>query len=355
MKRATYFALGTLMCSVTASAQQLYSTDFTDVSDWTLDTTSDPFVWNADATPATFCAGPFRSAPSSLNFNDGETYGVDPVTGNHIQTGGFARSPIIDLSSAASDLTLRYWVAYRVEHTGMCLFDGAATTAEPIGGAAPIYLGCAAELGRECEWHEMSFRLDRDWGPTQVGFEFFTLDHQFQQFPGVFVDDLEIFESGTTLECSPAALHAGGQFVTLTDSAFTGAPGSGLHLDAKDGPAGQFGFFLAGPALGPAVPAFEGVLCLAQPIGRYNQKVATNMGLPALNSLGQFDSIGDFQNLSGSSATGTGFDVPNELPYGLPVQAIAPGETWFFQLWYRDLDSGGAPSANFSDALGATF
>jgi hypothetical protein len=31
------------------------------------------------------------------------------------------------------------------------------------------------------------------------------------------------------------------------------------------------------------------------------------------------------------------------------------GDTWHFQLWYRDFDSGGGPSANFSDVLGATF
>tara|TARA_R110002072_G_scaffold65778_22_gene162365 strand:+ start:19032 stop:20099 length:1068 start_codon:yes stop_codon:yes gene_type:complete len=355
MNRTTYLALTSLVFTATASAQQLYSTDFTDVSLWTLSTVTAPYQWNSDATPATFCGGPFRSAPVSLNFNDGMTYGHDPVTNTGVPTDGIALSPYVDMSLAASDPFLTYWIAYEVELSGFCGFDTTKVFIDPGIGPGPIALGCAGDLNQQCVWHQKTFRLDRDWGGASIGFEFSTFDGKFQNHAGVFIDDLEVFESGTTLECTPAAMHAEGDFVTLTESAFTGAPGTGLHLEPTNGPTGQYGFFLAGPALGAPVSLFEGVLCLSQPTGRYNQKVANNMGLPALNSLGQFAFNGDFVNVSGTSSTGTGFDVPNELPYGTPVQIIAPGETWYFQLWYRDLDSGGAPSANFSDVLGATF
>jgi len=88
---------------------------------------------------------------------------------------------------------------------------------------------------------------------------------------------------------------------------------------------------------------------------RYNPQVATNQGLPQLNSLGQFDGAGQFQNLSGTSTVGSGFDVPTELPFSPAGKVIAPGDTCFFQVWYRDQDMGGGSSANFSDMVEATF
>ena len=78
----------------------------------------------------------------------------------------------------------------------------------------------------------------------------------------------------------------------------------------------------------------------------------------ALNSVGQFDAAGVLQNLVGTSTTGSGFDVPADLPYVPVGQTIQPGESWSFQLWYRDR-VGDPPvpgsSANFSDALVVQF
>ena len=88
----------------------------------------------------------------------------------------------------------------------------------------------------------------------------------------------------------------------------------------------------------------QGLLCLSPPLGRYSATAG-----PGLNSLGSFDAGGVFQSLAGGSATGSGFDVPAVLP-NPPGGVITSGQTWHFQLWYRD-----GTASNFSDALSVTF
>jgi hypothetical protein len=68
-----------------------------------------------------------------------------------------------------------------------------------------------------------------------------------------------------------------------------------------------------------------------------------------LNSIGDFDAGGIFQNMAGTSSMGSGFDVPFNLPTP-PSSAISPGTTWHFQLWYRD-----GVASNFSDGVTVTF
>ena len=55
-------------------------------------------------------------------------------------------------------------------------------------------------------------------------------------------------------------------------------------------------------------------------------------------------------NLSGTSTSGTGFDVPADLP-GPINGTITPGQTWNFQLWYRDVGA----NSNFTNGLAATY
>jgi hypothetical protein len=148
---------------------------------------------------------------------------------------------------------------------------------------------------------------------------------------------------GTSLFCNPANTHSGGAFATLGVSNFSG---SGLfHLAAQDGPVNQFGYFLVSAgSIDPGITISSGELCLTGPIGRYNPAAGGS-----LNSIGVFDGAGIFQNLVGTSTTGFGFDVPFNLP-APPGGTISTGDTWHFQLWYRD----GAAS-NFSDGVSVTF
>tara|TARA_R110002073_G_scaffold17992_1_gene66846 strand:+ start:7032 stop:8900 length:1869 start_codon:yes stop_codon:yes gene_type:complete len=155
--------------------------------------------------------------------------------------------------------------------------------------------------------------------------------------------------------CDPAADHYLGDFVKLETSSFGSGVGSGLHIEAIDGPADEFGFLLASPDGSASLAIFQGVFCLGAPQGRYNPNAATNQGNPSLNSLGQFDGAGILQNIVGTSTTGSGFDVPVALPFSPAGMMIGPGDTYFFQCWYRDKDAGGAASANFSNVIGVTF
>ena len=77
--------------------------------------------------------------------------------------------------------------------------------------------------------------------------------------------------------------------------------------------------------------------------------VAVAFAVGGTSSVGQFDAAGVFQNISGTSTVGTGFDVPQALP-SPPGGVILPGDTLHFQLWYRD-----GPNSNFSDAITVNF
>lgn len=107
-----------------------------------------------------------------------------------------------------------------------------------------------------------------------------------------------------------------------------------FSLECTDLPPNQFGLFAT--AMGNAVTSnpggSAGNLCLSGSIGRYSAQVA---------STGSGGSLGitlDPQAL--------------EQPTG-SVSAMA-GETWYFQCWVRDF-VGGAPTSNFSNAIGVTF
>ncbi len=157
------------------------------------------------------------------------------------------------------------------------------------------------------------------------------------------------FPTGTAIPfCSPMDNNSTG-FPTTITAAFGTGVGSGLHLDAQQGPNGQFGYFLIGTGFsepGFSPPGANGRLCLAvgagNQFGRYN-------ALGSFNSLGQFDASGVLQNLASTSTTGTGFDVPSSIP--TIGGSIMTGETWHFQLWHRE----NAGQSNFSNGLSVAF
>tara|TARA_R110002126_G_scaffold28337_5_gene94182 strand:+ start:5300 stop:6475 length:1176 start_codon:yes stop_codon:yes gene_type:complete len=158
--------------------------------------------------------------------------------------------------------------------------------------------------------------------------------------------------------CIQTSQHYAGGIVDLLASHTNTTQGAGLQLEAQGGPPGEFGFFLISPNSGSVTPLFNGVLCLGAPLGRFNSNVANNQGNPDLNSLGQFDGAGVLQNLSGTSAFGSGFTLPLALPMTPPGQTLTPGSTWSVQLWYRDLVGAPGPltpSANFSNVLTLTM
>ncbi len=130
---------------------------------------------------------------------------------------------------------------------------------------------------------------------------------------------------------------------------------SHLRLYATDGPDTEFGYFLVGtaPETVNPLPISNGFLCLSttggNAFGRYNVNGST------LNSIGAFDASGDLINQVGTStdAGSEGFDVPSTIPLGANPMIMA-GDTWYFQLWYRD-GATGTGNSNLSNGLAVTF
>jgi hypothetical protein len=153
-------------------------------------------------------------------------------------------------------------------------------------------------------------------------------------------------DGGTTLDCAPAAPNSSGLPCSLAASSFSGP--ELYHLEAVNGPPDEFGYFLvSGTLMSSGSTVSDGLLCLSSPIGRYNSIAAINNW--KRNSLGQFSPQGVLVNQANTSSTGSGFDVPTQLP-SPPGGHITPGQSWYFQLWYRD-----GPTSNFSDVVGVTF
>ena len=125
--------------------------------------------------------------------------------------------------------------------------------------------------------------------------------------------------------CVPVSPNSTGNPAILFGD-FTG-PGGSLHLEVAQGPPGDFAIMLIGNQTG-SLTLGAGFLCMS-PFFRYN--IA---GSP-MNSIGQFNAAGVWQNLVGTSSIGSGFDVPDTIPAtGSPL--IMAGQSWGFQCWYRD-------------------
>ena len=108
---------------------------------------------------------------------------------------------------------------------------------------------------------------------------------------------------------------------------------STLRLLATDIPPGRFGVLLhsLSPAFVPMARGSQGTLCLGGPVGR------------------QFALVGP------SAPNGTIERIVDltALPMPTGSVAVAPGETWRFQMWYRDSNPG--PTSNFTTVTAVLF
>ena len=164
----------------------------------------------------------------------------------------------------------------------------------------------------------------------------------------LFCDAGECDIVGKDTFCDPAGENSSG--TTAEICVFPTTIGAGVRLECTGGPMlpnSGFGFFIVADSTTAGLVVNQGTLCLGQPQGRYNPLAGGDR-----NSLGQFDANGVFANLAGTSTTGFGFDVPVQLP-NPPNGSISSGETWHFQLWYRDINP--MPTTNFSNGISITF
>ncbi len=124
-----------------------------------------------------------------------------------------------------------------------------------------------------------------------------------------------------------------------------------LHLEVAQGVPTEFAYMLAGPEATSGIMIGNGRLCL---VGTATSRVYRyNVAGGEWNSLGRFSNSGVLQNLVGTSTTGYGYDVPLTVPDTVPI-TIMSGDSWHFQLWYRDTPAG-VGTSNFSTGLTVTF
>ncbi len=132
---------------------------------------------------------------------------------------------------------------------------------------------------------------------------------------------------------------------------FGSGVGSDLHLEVSGGVPNEIGYFLVGNEVTSGVVITEGLNCLigTSTAQMFRYAVA---GTDAI-SVGRFDGAGLLQNVVGTSLVGSGFDVPDAIPDTVPIP-IMSGDTWHFQVWYRDT-AVMSSNSNFSNGLSVTF
>lgn len=133
-----------------------------------------------------------------------------------------------------------------------------------------------------------------------------------------------------TQSCDAAVANSTGSPASLRVVGSPEATSNDLELLGLQLPSDQWVLPLAAPQTGfvPQVGGGAGTLCLGGSIRRLN------------NSLNRADGIGSFSAVLDLSTWHGG-------------SSIVAGETWYYQLWYRD--PAGGTTSNLSDATGVTF
>lgn len=146
---------------------------------------------------------------------------------------------------------------------------------------------------------------------------------QFVTLVGVGLPQGEVICAGVPNSAGP-----GGTVEAIGRRLITGP---GIEVTASGLPPGQLALWITSRTSAnlPGAGGSTGTLCIGGNVGRYN------------GSIGPIDVAGD-------AALHVDFaSIPQ--PNGF-VSAV-PGEVWNFQLWHRDVTSGGQPTSNFSAAI----
>lgn len=129
-------------------------------------------------------------------------------------------------------------------------------------------------------------------------------------------------------ECAPASSNSTGLPAVLRAYGSTVATDNSVRVVGAQLPTNQFALLVVSRDAGSAVPpGSQGTLCLGGAIARYNGLLA-------------------------DSTTYGAVSIPvdlTQIPQGAGTVAAQPGETWRFQLWYRDVNPG--QTSNFTDAV----
>lgn len=144
--------------------------------------------------------------------------------------------------------------------------------------------------------------------------------------------DLTRFGGTPANGCGPAVPNSTGRPATISAAGSFLAGGLPLQLTASDLPSFSFGYFISSTTTGFSTnPSSQGILCLGGTIGRFLDQVQSS------GSAGVISIAVDTLSLP---------SVPTSV-------AILPGETWSFQLWFRDANPN--ITSNFTDRVTVTF
>ena len=329
------------------ASAQIYATDFTTLDGWVVtvpvDCGASTPKWAADATPASHHAGPFWSAPASLNFNNGIDF--EPCTGR-----GLVRSPLIDLGLATDTPLLRFMHSASAERR--CEWDVLTLRVGSAAGGPPLLETCVDHSVLFSPWKRYEYLLDRTWGQVWIEFEFDVVDELANDLSGVFIDDLEVIDSCSLDPSSPCNQAL---YFCFGDGSGTACPcgnishlgerrrcrnstGKGARLDASGqpdvgadtlrfpldgGPPFSFAFLISGgvalPMSSPGAGLLDadGLRCVGGGLTRHGARSTDSAG-----------TIG---------VTTPGWGPPNGPPGGLAAQGgFVPGQSRYFQVLVRD-------------------
>jgi len=140
---------------------------------------------------------------------------------------------------------------------------------------------------------------------------------------------------GTTY-CTPAVANSTGNPATIEATGSLVVASNDVTLTADALPNNSFGFFLTSRTQGlvPNAGGSAGNLCLGGAIGRY-------VGPGQIQNSGMLGSFDLDLNLT-------------QTPTPMGLVAVAAGDTWNYQAWYRDA-VGGVATSNFTNAVSLTF
>ncbi|MDF1839730.1 MAG: hypothetical protein P1V35_17830 [Planctomycetota bacterium] len=147
---------------------------------------------------------------------------------------------------------------------------------------------------------------------------------------------LDVCEGIGAAYCQPTALNSAGIFGQLSADGSLYAQENSLTLRTAQLPPNQFGYAINSPYQGvvPNPGGSQGTLCIFGP------------------SLGRHNRLGDVKY----SGTAGEFDVIIDLasfPSPMGPIMVQAGETWNFQVWYRDQNPGS--TSNMTNAVSLTF
>ena len=248
-------------------------------------------------------------------------------------------TPIFDLSSGSNPL-ISYWRWYSNDTGGSPNADTMTVDISDDGGASWVPLEVVGPTqDASGGWIEATFTLtDFVNSTSQVQLRFMASDVGTGSIVEAAIDDLWIKDVSCNSSvgsnyCTPAVPNSSGLPASIGGTGSDVALNNNLTLTVSGLPDGQFSYFVASQTQGntPNPGGSQGVLCLGAPIARFNANVLVVSG-------GQVNLAVDL----------TAVPLPPSFSH-----SVMPGESWNFQLWFRDSNPG--TTSNFSDGLQVTF